>query len=356
MKNFKLSWALFAILFSNILAIDAMSNCQESSCSYGDRGGANCHKFVRNYFESNYNLSADINCGYYNLNSQQQSIIHNASQGAAINNYASFFNYYLKEVNSLSQADVVAYENNINEVLHSAVVLSSGWPTELISKWESDGPVVKHDLYEVPSEYYQCNNSNYKLTYWKWQPGTNPPDPDPDPACSPSSASVTGSHNKHRSGSNCVTNSLFTYNQVCSGQIKVTLNSISGVSYQWTKTSGSIYYSTASSGKYAYIYLYSGSASFKIQPMNCEGPINTPRSVYFTVSSGGSPYAFGIDQSNELEKVELWDASGNLLETKFVSPGADERFTQQCDGLHIIRRYDAGNNLIDTKKIYNNGY
>ncbi len=319
--------------------------CQPSNCSYGVLGSANCHRFALNYMEDGLNIDpSSLACT--SLTSSQSTQLTAACQGGVYSNWAGMYNTYFTEVSSLSEADVVAYERN-NEVTHSAVVLRGTWPVVLLSKWESWGNLVKHDLYQIPDDYYTCNSGD-EISYWRYNGSGG------TPTCTPSSVSVQGSHNRHKSGSNCYTTSLYTFNQVCTGQISVTLNTISGVSYQWTRTGGSASYYVYNNGKNANIYLYSGTVSFSIQPLNsCNNPINTPRSVVFSADSGGGPIF--AQPSNESYRVEIRNMSGELLETKTLNTTREEldkALTFPSSGLFVVHIYDQDNRLIESKKYY----
>ena len=348
MKTLLLSFLIWVIVPMAVLA----QNCSPSTCSYGDRGGANCHRFVFEFMDHNYSLPYDISCNYNSLTTSQRNVIYNASQGIAWTNWAALFNYYFEEVSSISNADVVAYEKN-GEVTHSAVVLRSSWPVTLISKWESTGPVVKHGLNEVPDEYYTCGNGQYQISYWRWT-GHGDDDGGGTPTCTPSSVSITGTHNSHEYGGSCTNNSLYTYNQVCPGQITVTLNAVSGVRYEWTRTSGSASFTTSSNGRYAYIYLYSGSAAFSIQPYNsCNQTINTPRSVYFSASSISGPGFYSSEPKIKEYKVEVRDFSGQLLKTEHIAPDQlSDKILKEQEGLYIIHIYDSDGKLVKVQKYF----
>lgn len=135
------------------------------NCAIGNySSGSNCHGFAMEYLEENYNLGY-VDC--YNPTSSDLSAINDCAT-AGFSMFNSLAGLLELTTQGASDVAIITYEQNFSGswvVHHSAVDLKyNGY---FLSKWESCGPVVRHYATTIGLPYYQSQNNNFRIQYWR---------------------------------------------------------------------------------------------------------------------------------------------------------------------------------------------
>ncbi len=291
---------LLAVAFT-ALSVQSYAQCSIYNwCTGADySSGSNCHGFAVRYLIKGFNVGSP-GCG---SPTQSQHDMIRDCVGATSHTWTTVANTYFESGTSSDHTAVMywVYLNNQWEATHTAVKIGGAY---YMSKWENGGPVKKHLIHEVPSQYYQQGNGNYKYTYHKlksqhYSPGS------PTLYYNVPTLTLTAC-----TSCSCDTSEGWFIANAASGY----------TNYNWSVSGAAIMYNAGS-----YIYINKpggGSVGVTVQatPASCPplGPNSKYQSFNFPYCSGGG-YYYRLT-TNSL-KLEINDYS--QLKADRVTPGAD---------------------------------